>query len=148
GNFWSDYSGFDANADGIGDVPYRAMSLFESLIDREPKLRLFLYSPAQQAIELASRAFPVMAPQAKITDTAPLMAPVDTAPSVRRASSATWTGTVLPEALLMIPALLMQRMRRSAETMSAEPASAVAAPRAASVPDEPIRVSDALVLDI
>ncbi len=76
GNFWSDYAGYDADADGVGDVPYRAMSLFESLIDREPKLRLFLYSPAQQAIELASRAFPIVRPEPKITDNAPLMRPL------------------------------------------------------------------------
>ena len=49
------------------------MSLFETLIDRRPKLRLFLYSPAEQAIELASRAFPAVQPRPKLTDAAPLI---------------------------------------------------------------------------
>jgi len=75
GNFWSDYQGFDLDGDGIGEIAYRSDDLFEDLMDREPKLRLFLHSPAQQAIELASRAFPVVAPTPKLTDDAPLLEP-------------------------------------------------------------------------
>ena len=48
GNYWSDYRGFDLDADGVGDIEYRATGLFEDLMDREPKLRFFLFSPAQQ----------------------------------------------------------------------------------------------------
>ncbi|MDY7107894.1 MAG: nitrous oxide reductase family maturation protein NosD [Planctomycetota bacterium] len=84
GNFWSDYRGYDLDGDGIGDIPHKAWSLFENLIDREPKLRLFLYSPSQQAIEMASRAFPIVRPEAKFTDTAPLMQPVLGAVELRR----------------------------------------------------------------
>ncbi len=76
GNFWSDYQGYDLDGDGMGDLPYRAESLFEDLMDREPRLRLFLYSPAQQAIELAARAVPLVKPQPKFSDAAPLMQPV------------------------------------------------------------------------
>ncbi|MHC5114369.1 MAG: nitrous oxide reductase family maturation protein NosD [Planctomycetota bacterium] len=76
GNFWSDYRGYDLDGDGIGDAAYRSDSLFESLMDREPKLRLFLYSPAQQAIEMAAKAFPAVRPRPKMTDDAPLVRPV------------------------------------------------------------------------
>ncbi len=76
GNSWSDYAGYDADADGVGDLPYRSQSLFENLVDRQPKMRLFLYSPVQQAIELAARAFPSVRPRPKLIDTAPLMRPV------------------------------------------------------------------------
>ncbi len=73
GNFWSDYRGFDLDADGVGDVVYRADELFEDLIDRDPRMRLFLFSPAQHAIGMAARAFPVVAPRAKLVDPHPLM---------------------------------------------------------------------------
>lgn len=76
GNFWSDYRGYDLDGDGLGDLPYRPVSLFENLMDREPKLRLLLFSPAQQAVEMAARIVPLVQPQPKLTDTAPLMAPV------------------------------------------------------------------------
>jgi nitrous oxidase accessory protein len=73
GNYWSDYVGYDANADGSGDMPYRAERLFENLMDRNSTLRLFLYSPAEQAVEFASRAVPFVKPQPKLTDELPMM---------------------------------------------------------------------------
>jgi nitrous oxidase accessory protein len=76
GNFWGDYAGYDANHDGVGDQPYRARKLFESIIDREPKLRLILFSPAHDAIEFIGRAMPAVQPEAKFSDVAPLMQPV------------------------------------------------------------------------
>jgi hypothetical protein len=46
------------------------------MMDREPKLRILLFSPAQQAIELVGRALPAVRPEPKFTDEYPLMAPV------------------------------------------------------------------------
>jgi nitrous oxidase accessory protein len=76
GNYWSDYSGFDADGDGRGDLPYRAERFFEGLTDREPRLRMILYSPVAQAIEFAGQAFPLIRPQPKLVDESPLMEPV------------------------------------------------------------------------
>lgn len=79
GNFWSDYTGYDQNADGIGDFVHESNTLFENLMDREPALRLFLFSPAQQAIEFVGRAVPAVRPEAKFFDEVPLMRPVPVA---------------------------------------------------------------------
>ena len=76
GNYWSDYVGYDGDADGLGDIPYKAERLFENLMDQNTSLRLFMYSPAEQAVDFAARAVPFVKPQPKLTDDAPLMAPV------------------------------------------------------------------------
>lgn len=88
GNFWSDYPGFDRDGDGRGDLPYEPRSLFESLLAREPNLRFFLHSPAQEAIELTARAFPELRPEPKLVDPVPLTRP----PVVDVATSDTRTG--------------------------------------------------------
>jgi nitrous oxidase accessory protein len=75
GNYWSDYAGFDADGDAIGDLPYAAKSLFDTLTGAHPELRLFQLSPAVDALDLAAKAFPLFAPQPRLTDPAPLMQP-------------------------------------------------------------------------
>ncbi|MEK7808780.1 MAG: nitrous oxide reductase family maturation protein NosD [Chloroflexota bacterium] len=74
-NYWSDYAGFDANGDGMGDVPYRSEHFFENLTDRAPMLRALIYSPASQTIEFAASSFPIFKPQPKFVDESPAMQP-------------------------------------------------------------------------
>ena len=76
GNYWSDYIGYDSDGDTIGDVPYKAERLFENMIDHNSSLRLFLYSPVEQAIDFAARAVPLVKPKPKLVDEAPMMKPV------------------------------------------------------------------------
>ena len=54
-------------------MPYRVEKLFESLVDNTPELRLFIYSPASQAIDFAAAAFPSLRPNPKVIDDTPLM---------------------------------------------------------------------------
>jgi nitrous oxidase accessory protein len=75
GNYWSDYVGFDSDGDGIGDTPYRAEHFFESLSDRWPAVGLLRFGPGADALELAARAFPIMAPRAIVVDDRPLLRP-------------------------------------------------------------------------
>lgn len=75
GNYWSDYAGFDADANGVGDLPYRVQSLYEDLLQSYPELRLFQLSPATQALDLAAQAFPIFQPEPKLVDEHPLTAP-------------------------------------------------------------------------
>ncbi len=76
GNYWSDYTGYDQDGNGVGDFVHEPQTLFENLLEKEPKLRLFLFSPAQQAIEFVGRALPSVRPEPKLTDEVPLMQPV------------------------------------------------------------------------
>ena len=75
GNYWSDYTGYDAGRDGVGDVPYASKSLYENLMDTHPELRLFQLSPASDALDLAAKAFPIFQPQPKMADPSPLTEP-------------------------------------------------------------------------
>ncbi|HET8549244.1 MAG TPA: nitrous oxide reductase family maturation protein NosD [Bryobacteraceae bacterium] len=75
GNYWSEYDGYDLDADGIGDVPHRIRNFYERLEGNYPRLRLYFYSPAAQALAAAERAFPIIR-AADEQDPHPLMKPV------------------------------------------------------------------------
>lgn len=75
-NYWSDYSGYDKDRDGYGDLPYRPGELVENLIDDQPNLRIFLYSPAINALNYAARAFPILQPEYRLIDKTPEIKPV------------------------------------------------------------------------
>jgi nitrous oxidase accessory protein len=74
GNFWSQYRGYDANQDGIGDVPHRVDDAMDALLRRSPATQAFLYTPAHLALEAAARMFPLFAQPPVVTDDHPLMA--------------------------------------------------------------------------
>jgi len=105
GNYWSDYVGYDENNDGIGEIHYKSESLFENLIDKYPNLRVFVFSPVAQAIELASDAFPVMKPEPKVVDEYPLMKseiPEQYKAKVNKFSSKLFAVSVL---MILVPAV-------------------------------------------
>ena len=74
GNYWSNYLGWDADADGYGDVPFEANELTDRLVSRYPFVKLLDSSPAMQALGLAARQFPVLR-VATILDAHPAMRP-------------------------------------------------------------------------
>jgi nitrous oxidase accessory protein len=108
GNYWSDYTGYDANHDGVGDQPYASRKLFESLIDSEPKLRLLIYSPAHEAIEFIGRAIPAIQPEPKFTDPAPLMRPVTPTVVVAHAGGGLY---LMAAGLLGVPGVVVLLLR-------------------------------------
>jgi nitrous oxidase accessory protein len=72
GNYWSDYRGYDADGDSIGDLPYDSHSLYENMTAKYPELRMFQGGPAADAIDLAARAFPIFEPRPIVADPHPL----------------------------------------------------------------------------
>jgi nitrous oxidase accessory protein len=73
GNAWGQYRGFDANGDGIGDLPYRLEDAMDALIRRNDGIQAFLYTPAHLAVEAAARMFPLYRQAPILIDEFPLM---------------------------------------------------------------------------
>jgi nitrous oxidase accessory protein len=71
GNHWSEYAGFDRNADGAGDIPFVHARLADDLLSRHPALGLFAHSPALGVLDVVSRFFPLLKPEPVVVDGAP-----------------------------------------------------------------------------
>lgn len=63
GNYWSNYEGYDLDRDGIGDVPYRPVSLFSVIIEKQPESLILLRSMFIRLLDTAERIVPVLTPK-------------------------------------------------------------------------------------
>jgi nitrous oxidase accessory protein len=74
GNYWSNYSGWDQNGDGVGDIVYEANDVVDRLNWQYPLVKLLLSSPSVQTLRFVARQFPLLrAPS--VVDKHPRMRP-------------------------------------------------------------------------
>lgn len=73
-NYWSMYSGYDLNRDGIGDLPYRPVNLFARITNEIPAATLMLHSVFVNMLDATERIFPDLIP-AELVDENPMMKP-------------------------------------------------------------------------
>lgn len=71
-NYWSNYTGYDLNRDGIGDVPYRPVKLFSYIVNRTPETIVLLRSLFMELIDFSEKVSPVFTPD-NLQDESPLM---------------------------------------------------------------------------
>ncbi len=71
-NYWSSYTGYDLDKDGIGDVPYRPVKLFSYIVNRTPETIVLLRSLFMDIIDFSEKVSPVFTPD-NLMDSHPLM---------------------------------------------------------------------------
>ncbi|HSR59473.1 MAG TPA: nitrous oxide reductase family maturation protein NosD [Robiginitalea sp.] len=71
-NYWSNYTGYDLDRDGIGDVPYRPVKLFSYIVNRTPETIVLLRSLFMDIIDFSEKVSPVFTPD-NLQDERPLM---------------------------------------------------------------------------
>ncbi|EGV44016.2 nitrous oxide reductase family maturation protein NosD [Bizionia argentinensis JUB59] len=67
-NFWSNYTGYDLDKDGIGDVPYRPVKLFSYIVNRTPETIILLRSLFIDLIDFSEKVSPVFTPDDLMDD--------------------------------------------------------------------------------
>jgi len=70
-NYWSSYTGYDLDKDGIGDVPYRPVKLFSYIVNRTPETIILLRSMFIDIIDFSEKVSPVFTPD-NLLDNNPL----------------------------------------------------------------------------
>jgi nitrous oxidase accessory protein len=71
-NYWSNYSGYDLDKNGVGDVPYRPVKLFSYVVNRTPESIILLRSLFVEIIDFSEKVSPVFTPE-NLMDSSPKM---------------------------------------------------------------------------
>lgn len=71
-NYWSQYEGYDLNHDGIGDKPYRPVSLSSVILERVDSAYILMNSFFFRLMDQTERALPSLIPE-PLKDETPLM---------------------------------------------------------------------------
>ncbi|MEX0289973.1 MAG: nitrous oxide reductase family maturation protein NosD [Flavobacteriaceae bacterium] len=74
-NYWSEYTGYDLDKNGIGDVPFRPVKLFSYIVNRTPETIVLLRSLFMDIIDFSEKVSPVFTPD-DLVDANPLMKPL------------------------------------------------------------------------
>lgn len=72
GNYWDNYSGYDLNRDGYGDVPYHPVSLFSVIVTEYKPALILMRGLFTRLLDFAERVFPSLTPK-QLIDEKPLM---------------------------------------------------------------------------
>lgn len=68
GNYWDKYRGYDLDRDGVGDVPFRPVTLFSLLVEQNEPAIILLNSFFIDLMDAAERMLPALTPDALVDD--------------------------------------------------------------------------------
>lgn len=71
-NYWDKYAGYDLNKDGIGDVPFRPVSMYGMIVEQIPTAVLLWRSFLVFLMDRAEKAIPAITPE-NLKDDSPSM---------------------------------------------------------------------------
>ena len=71
-NYWSSYTGYDLDKDGIGDVAYRPVKLFSYIVNKTPETIILMRSLFIDIIDFSEKVSPVFTPD-NLLDESPQM---------------------------------------------------------------------------
>jgi len=74
GNYWDKYEGYDLNRDGTGDIPYRPVSMYSLIVERNPASLILLRSFMSGLMDKAEKVIPSLTPE-QLKDEQPHMRP-------------------------------------------------------------------------
>ena len=72
GNYWSEYSGYDLDKDGVGDVAHRPVKLFSYIANKTPETIILLRSLFVDILNFSEKVSPVFTPD-NLIDSNPQM---------------------------------------------------------------------------
>lgn len=75
GNYWDRYEGYDLNRDGVGDVPFRPVSLYAVVVERMPYGLVLMRSFMVYLMDKAEKIIPSLTPE-QLMDKEPAMQPL------------------------------------------------------------------------
>ena len=74
-NYWDKYEGYDLNRDKFGDVPYRPVSLYAMIIEKNPPAMILFRSLMTSLLDKTEKILPSLTPE-NLKDEHPLMKPL------------------------------------------------------------------------
>jgi nitrous oxidase accessory protein len=71
-NYWDKYEGYDLNKDGIGDIPYRPVSMYSMIVEKYPSAMILFRSFITSLLDKTEKIIPSLTPE-NLKDNKPLM---------------------------------------------------------------------------
>jgi nitrous oxidase accessory protein len=74
-NYWDKYEGYDLNRNGEGDIPYRPVSMYSMIVEKNPPVMILFRSFITSLMDKTEKVIPSLTPE-NLKDDHPLMKPL------------------------------------------------------------------------